>query len=641
VAWFDPWKYGREETLWRALLLHVLATLRTGVQKDDSEQSKKALAELNDLETALYCTVAREEAGGVQIDWGKLAAGLGQGAVQIGLSFIPGGTVLADLVKKVKEKGTEAATENLVAAIRRERSKIRIEQVQFLEQFHDRFNRLVNEYVLAKGHRLVVFVDDLDRCLPEKAVEVLEAIKLFLDVPGCVFILGLDQDVISRGVEIKYREFGFPPKTSAEEGASGEDRGGFPIDGTRYPEKIFQLPFQIPPIEPGKVASFVKGLVDKWPNDECPKVFAEGLGNNPRQVKRTINVFLLLWKLGEKKEISQIKPVRLAKVVAIQHIYPELYNVLKEIPRMLRDLEDYYRSESISVPEGKRQTERERVDPPPALARYVHRARIRRLLTLHPKEMPEVNFTSLAPDELDLYFTLTRRAETREVSTEEISGSAFEPQTVRIPEGEFLMGSSDDDKYAEDDEKSQHSVELPEYFIGKYPVTNTEYRAFVKETGHEPPSDWEGNEYPENKGGHPVVTVSWHNAVAYCRWLSEMAGKPYRLPSEAEWEKAARGTDGRIYPWGNEWDKASVNSSKGGPGETTPVGQYSPAAVCLSPQARSRLWEQPLRFSSGVVPIFLWALILWILKLLSLAGGAGAAASPHFKSVGCFLSEAN
>ena len=417
MAWFDPWKYGREETLWRALLLRVLATLRAELPQDDSEQSKKALAELNDLETALYCTVAREEAGGVQIDWGKLAAGLGQGAVQIGLSFIPGGTVLADLVKKVKEKGTEAATENLVAAIRRERSKIRIEQVQFLEQFHDRFNRLVNEYVLAKGHRLVVFVDDLDRCLPEKAVEVLEAIKLFLDVPGCVFILGLDQDVISRGVEIKYREFGFPAKTSAEEGASGEDRAGFPIDGTRYPEKIFQLPFQIPPIESGKVASFVKGLVDKWPNDECPKVFAEGLGNNPRQVKRTINVFLLLWKLGEKKEISQIKPVRLAKVVAIQHIYPELYNVLKEIPRMLRDLEDYYRSESISVPEGKRQTERERVDPPPALARYVHRARIRRLLTLHPKEMPEVNFTSLAPDELDLYFTLTRRAEAPEVSS--------------------------------------------------------------------------------------------------------------------------------------------------------------------------------------------------------------------------------
>lgn len=129
VAWFDPWKYGREETLWRALLLRVLATLRAELPQDDSEQSKKALAELNDLETALYCTVAREEVGGVQIDWGELAAGPGQGAVQIGLSFIPGGKVLGDLVKKMQEKGTEAATENLVAAIRRERSKIRIEHL--------------------------------------------------------------------------------------------------------------------------------------------------------------------------------------------------------------------------------------------------------------------------------------------------------------------------------------------------------------------------------------------------------------------------------------------------------------------------------------------------------------------------------
>ena len=71
-----------------------------------------------------------------------------------------------------------------------------------------------------------------------------------------------------------------------------------------------------------------------------------------------------------------------------------------------------------------------------------------------------------------------------------------------------------------------------------------------------------------------MVHVTWHDAVAYCRWLAKATGKPYRLPSEAEWEKAARGTDGRIYPWGDKWDSRRCNSKEGGPGDTTPVGAY-------------------------------------------------------------------
>jgi formylglycine-generating enzyme required for sulfatase activity len=72
------------------------------------------------------------------------------------------------------------------------------------------------------------------------------------------------------------------------------------------------------------------------------------------------------------------------------------------------------------------------------------------------------------------------------------------------------------------------------------------------------------------------VYVTWHDAMAYCRWLARVTGRAYRLPSEAEWEKAARGTDGRIWPWGNKWDSKRCNSREGGPGNTTPVGQYSP-----------------------------------------------------------------
>jgi formylglycine-generating enzyme required for sulfatase activity len=77
-----------------------------------------------------------------------------------------------------------------------------------------------------------------------------------------------------------------------------------------------------------------------------------------------------------------------------------------------------------------------------------------------------------------------------------------------------------------------------------------------------------------NDPSQPVVGISWYEALAYCRWLSAQSGKQYRLPTEAEWEKAARGTDGRRYPWGNTWDPTLCNNSEIGPSKTTPVGEY-------------------------------------------------------------------
>ncbi len=114
--------------------------------------------------------------------------------------------------------------------------------------------------------------------------------------------------------------------------------------------------------------------------------------------------------------------------------------------------------------------------------------------------------------------------------------------------------------------------------LTRTPVTNAQYAAFVQATGHGQPEHWKGGRPPGDKRRHPVVYVSWHDAVAYCRWLAEVTGKPYRLPSEAEWEKGARGSDGRIYPWGNRWDAQRCNSGEGGPGDTTPVGAYPQGA---------------------------------------------------------------
>jgi formylglycine-generating enzyme required for sulfatase activity len=156
----------------------------------------------------------------------------------------------------------------------------------------------------------------------------------------------------------------------------------------------------------------------------------------------------------------------------------------------------------------------------------------------------------------------------------------IEPEMVLIPAGEFLMGSDPSvDKDARDNEQPQHTLYLPDYYLAKTPVTNAQYAAFVQATTyHRQPEGWEAGKPPSGKEDHPVVNVSWHDAVAYCNWLAKVTGRPYRLPSEAEWEKGARGTDGRIYPWGNEWDAKRCNTVESDKWGTTPVGAYPQGA---------------------------------------------------------------
>ena len=123
-------------------------------------------------------------------------------------------------------------------------------------------------------------------------------------------------------------------------------------------------------------------------------------------------------------------------------------------------------------------------------------------------------------------------------------------ELVRVPAGEFLMGSDPKvDPRAYDNEKLQHRLILPEFYIGKYPVTNEQYAAFLKAARQVAPEHWENGKIPAGKESHPVVYVSCQDAIAFCRWLSQASGKSFRLPTEAEWEKAARGgLEGQFYP---------------------------------------------------------------------------------------------
>ena len=117
---------------------------------------------------------------------------------------------------------------------------------------------------------------------------------------------------------------------------------------------------------------------------------------------------------------------------------------------------------------------------------------------------------------------------------------------VAVPAGWFWMGSEE----GEQDEKPMRRLWLDSFFIDRYPVTNAQYAFFLQETGSEKPLYW--NDDRCNDPNQPVVGISWAGAMAYCAWRSKKEGAQYTLPTEAQWEKAARGDDKRKYPWGNQ-----------------------------------------------------------------------------------------
>jgi len=192
------------------------------------------------------------------------------------------------------------------------------------------------------------------------------------------------------------------------------------------------------------------------------------------------------------------------------------------------------------------------------------------------------------------------------------------PAVVTVPAGTFIRGSDraerdlayqlDEYAYGHDATRRQRWYEaeyprgplaLKAYEISRTPVTNQQYAAFVAATGHPPPDvdpetwagyglihpyertrrhAWTGGKPPEGREDHPVVLVSLADARAYAAWLSGETGQSWRLPWEAEWEKAVRGTDGRTFPWGSRFDPRRLNSHDLGPFDTTPVGAYGTGA---------------------------------------------------------------
>ena len=158
-----------------------------------------------------------------------------------------------------------------------------------------------------------------------------------------------------------------------------------------------------------------------------------------------------------------------------------------------------------------------------------------------------------------------------------VRGVELEPEMVLVQEGDFLMGS----EKGRENEKPVHRVWLDAFRIAVTSVTNREYLSFIAGTGAKQPSciDDPVFDHPEQ----PVVAVSWHDAVAYCKWLSRKTGRHYRLPTEAEWEKAARGgLEAKLYPWGDQFPKGTNHYERGWKTDRPdPVARHEPNALGL------------------------------------------------------------
>jgi len=168
----------------------------------------------------------------------------------------------------------------------------------------------------------------------------------------------------------------------------------------------------------------------------------------------------------------------------------------------------------------------------------------------------------------------------------------YEPETLPVAEGSFLMGNDAANGTAAD-ETPQHQLHLDAYNIAKFPVTNEQFFAFIVQSGEakRTPKHWALRKPSKKQLQLPVVMISWEDAVSYCQWLTEQTGRNYALPTEAQWEKAARGDTGQQYPWGNQWlddhcnDSGRISAVDAHPDGVSPFG-------CMDMLGNTQEWCQ-------------------------------------------------
>lgn len=189
------------------------------------------------------------------------------------------------------------------------------------QRIHKHFQDVV--YAIAgkgKNDKLVIFIDDLDRCLPHQAIKVLEAIKLFLNAEKCVYVVGVARDVIEQAIHSHY--------------------GYLDSSGQSYLDKIIQLPFNIPPVHDDKVEDYLDRLNQNQDIKKYYELIRKGIGRNPRDIKRFMNSLLLNDTLAQEIKIKDYKPHVLIKLLIFQLRFPDFYTYITHRPDELPQIEE-------------------------------------------------------------------------------------------------------------------------------------------------------------------------------------------------------------------------------------------------------------------------------------------------------------
>jgi len=556
TVWFDAWKYNEEKELLVALVRVILQAMKKGRLMD------KLNAWLEDPNQTSYDSVAMF-INAFEVSFGGLGLGL-----------------------KFKADPQKHSTPS------------RFEQhTAFFDYFNEAFERLLNLWVHdkvevseaeIKDGALVVFIDDLDRCLPAKTVQTLEAIKLFLDKSGCIFVLGADSRIVQAAVETHYKNTGIT-------GESAKD----------YLEKIIQLRFDIPPIVETAMENYLKAQ-EKTKVDEAMlkrwQALVAAAEVNPRRVKNVINDLNLQWIMA--KNSGQAEGVDRDDFICWQALMRAAPKVF--VDQIMGTLEDKERRHSFIMDALKwqqgKQEDKELVKGYFSAYEDKDSKRLRGVLR-------QISFSNeFTPDALDsmIYMTAPPAVAKPEpvkpegIPSQEALGTPVitvkEPELVgtsgevvlegkleteflhreigatrgdgnrlsiggldfmRVPAGKFVMGSKENNEFNQEAERPQHTVDLAyDYWMAKFILTNEQYAHYLGKQNH-PVKDW------QKKKDYPVVNVLWEDAMAYCKWFnetfkSELGDLLLRLPTEAEWEKAARGAYGNEWPWAMNLTRPNV-----------------------------------------------------------------------------------
>jgi AAA+ ATPase superfamily predicted ATPase len=310
TVWFNAWKYEKEDALWRALILRILESLKS--------RSKR----VEQIRQRLYAAVSTEELGKIEVDWVEAGKALSLDAIKAVAKLTLPLTGVATTLGSLAGALTGASTfEDVSKAISRQKITIEQERIASIEEFEKLYSELIRRTVGKKDKRLVIFIDDLDRCLPVRGVEIFEALKTFLDATGCVYFVACDRRVISQGILDKY----------------GAQSG---IDIDNYLEKIVQVPFEMPPIRSEDARDFIDKFRLGRDLRALTDTITTGLDSNPRRLKRFLNNVVIQRRIAKVRELY-IKIDVLVKLACIAFRWKGVWVKVASNPTLLIELQKY------------------------------------------------------------------------------------------------------------------------------------------------------------------------------------------------------------------------------------------------------------------------------------------------------------